>query len=244
MSRTVPQAGGEMDIFWGSKIGEGAMMASRRQSGSQGNSDGRRPPRLVGLVLLVLAGAGGLVACGDQGTPPPPEAPRTAASTSPQTAQTTPSPIESAAPSASVGEPGPSDAPPTTDFTPVNPDDYRVELAGAYLGWTFTSPDGAFRCGISKDLVGCQATVLVAGMDQCGLEPTMKAAMVGWYPPNLAVGADCTTQGLFPAGLALPVGSSLTGDGTTCQSEVGAITCRPESGGGFVISTQGIAGLR
>lgn len=150
------------------------------------------------------------------------------------------------------GEPAPSgpasSTSPTAPSTTAShaPSEFYTE-GGIGTGYYFTSPDGAFWCAMGENgTVGCQASVPVTGMEQCGTNASWRAAMVSWAAGDAAAATGCTTQGIFGRNDAKPtpeliVGASLALAGNVCESLPTGISCYPEgSNGGFVASVAGI----
>ena len=175
-----------------------------------------------------------------------------------QNNQSLATPSASGAPSASVTpsapastEPAPSpSASGSTGPATTSPDASPSGAAGYHIngpigpGYYFSSPSGNFYCAMGEDgTVGCQATVPVAGMEQCGSDPKVRAAMVSWRAGDAAARVDCTTQGVFvgQSAAVLPYGESLRMAGNVCESLPTGVSCYPEgTNGGFVIAAEGI----
>lgn len=224
--------------------------------------------RRIMVVVAVLAGVVLVAGAMIQGARPvdqsmaTPSASVPAPSTTPD--PTTPDPDPSSAPVESTSDepvPGPTTDPsdrPSTDSTPafpstsVEPVTGQADVQGFYYaegpvgaGLYFQTPTGNFRCAMTEDgAVGCQATIPVAGMEQCGDNPDHKSSMVSWQAGQTQPERGCTTQGIYVIGPSSPVleyGTALEFAGNVCESRQAYLSCHPKgTNGGFLIAAEGI----
>ncbi|EPH00248.1 hypothetical protein HMPREF1531_02356 [Propionibacterium sp. oral taxon 192 str. F0372] len=229
-------------------------------------SDNPRRPLIIVVVILSLLVIGMGVALMTREKGPiravDPHNSGTAQTSIPSVTSNSPTSSLSAQPSESITEPIPAD---TTASTPESPssgpsaDSDHTDPAsaptrvynekaywntgGAGQGYYFVSPSGNFLCGITEGSVGCQSKVPVAGMEQCGTNPRVRAAWVAWSPQT-PISAECTTQGNYVTeqpGMVLDYGSELAAWDGVCASAPEGITCRSKTTGSrFTISTDGI----
>lgn len=230
----------------------------------RGQGAGRRLWVLLALVVVALAVPGliflqsRLPDPGILGTPsatsPSTSVPSTASpsGTPSATPSTTPSGTPAPTPSAPESSAAPSESASTPAASSANPADvasYRAD-GPVGVGAYFASPSGNFLCALTDDgTVGCQSLVVVAGMDQCGTDPRVSAAMVMWRAGDDMATRGCTTQGLFvipgtsddTGNRVLPYGSSLTVADNVCESRETGVSCYPVgTNGGFTIAREGI----
>lgn len=129
----------------------------------------------------------------------------------------------------------------------VNEEDYRGKAPGTTESFYFRNADGSYACTITESFTGCNASALPDDVpDVEGAYGRARANSVAfsygekgkWVAASDPAYTYIVPGEDPPGGKELPVGSKLTGHGTTCEVlENTGVSCHKE-GHGFTVSPE------